>query len=139
MWSSNHFSISNCFPCFPGPRFFRVQVFQARVQGPGPGSGSRFQKQARYKTLPKKVADHQCRKKTTMLEELHIKYYKSITRIIFMYGISLFIGTLQPIISHCCTNYFTEEKHYCDCLQIGIYWPQLPLFCSLPLSVMLST
>ena len=37
MWSSNHFSISNCFPCFPGPRFFRVQVFQARVQGPGPG------------------------------------------------------------------------------------------------------
>ena len=51
-------------------------------------------KDLRYKTLPKKVADHYCRKKTTVLEELHIKYYKSITRIIFMYGISLFIGTL---------------------------------------------
>ena len=35
MWSSNHFSISSCFACFSGPRFFRVQVFQ----GPGPGSG----------------------------------------------------------------------------------------------------
>ena len=30
MWSSNHFSISSCFPCFAGSRFFRVQ-------GPGPG------------------------------------------------------------------------------------------------------
>ena len=28
MWSSNHFSISNCFLCFLGSRFFRVQVFQ---------------------------------------------------------------------------------------------------------------
>ena len=36
MWSSNHFSISSCFPCFSGSRFFRVQVFQ----GLGPGSGS---------------------------------------------------------------------------------------------------
>ena len=26
MWSSNHFSISSCFPCFSGSRFFRVQV-----------------------------------------------------------------------------------------------------------------
>ena len=66
IWSSNHFSISSCFPCFSEPRFFRVQVFQgpcfswsgsrvqgpgSRVQGPGPrvrvqgpglGSGSRF-------------------------------------------------------------------------------------------------
>ena len=41
MWSSNHFSISSCFPCFPGSRFFRVQDFQAWVQGPGPRSGSR--------------------------------------------------------------------------------------------------
>ena len=40
MWSSNHFSISSCFPCFSGSRFFRVQVFQ----GPGfSGSGSRVQ------------------------------------------------------------------------------------------------
>ena len=45
MWSSNHFSISSCFPCFSGSRFFMVQVFQgpdfslsqSRVQGPGPG------------------------------------------------------------------------------------------------------
>ena len=65
MWSSNHFSISSCLPCFSGSRFFRVQVFQgpdfsgsgSRIQGPGsrsrvrvqglgpgsgPGSGSRF-------------------------------------------------------------------------------------------------
>ena len=49
MWSSNHFSISGCFPCLSGSGFFRVQVFQglgfpgygSRVQGPGPGSGSR--------------------------------------------------------------------------------------------------
>ena len=46
MWSSNHFSISSCFPCFSGSRFFRVQVFQgpgsgSRVQGSGPGSRSR--------------------------------------------------------------------------------------------------
>ena len=52
MWSSNHFCISNCFPCFSGSKFFRVQVFQglhsgsgSRVQSPGPGCGSRFQKQ----------------------------------------------------------------------------------------------
>ena len=32
VWSANHFSISSCFPCFSGSRFFRVQV-----QGPGPG------------------------------------------------------------------------------------------------------
>ena len=31
MWSSNHFSMSSCFACFSGSRFFRVQVF------PGPG------------------------------------------------------------------------------------------------------
>ena len=50
MWSSNHFSISSCFPCFSGSRFFRVQVFQgpgpgsgSRVQSPGPGSGSKVQ------------------------------------------------------------------------------------------------
>ena len=36
MWSYNHFSISNCFPCFSGSRFFRV-----RVQSPDPRSGSR--------------------------------------------------------------------------------------------------
>ena len=30
MWSSHHFSLSSCFPCFSGSRFFRV-----RVQGPG--------------------------------------------------------------------------------------------------------
>ena len=50
MWSSNHFSISSCFPCFSGSRFFRVHVFQGpgsksmvRVQGPGPGfRSSRF-------------------------------------------------------------------------------------------------
>ena len=37
MWSSNHFSISNRFPCFSRSRFFRVQVFQS------PGfSGSTF-------------------------------------------------------------------------------------------------
>ena len=35
MWSSNHFSISSCFPCFLGSRFFKVRVH--RVQGPGPG------------------------------------------------------------------------------------------------------
>ena len=39
MWSSNHFSIFSCFPCFSGSRFFRIQVFQ----GPGPGSGSMVQ------------------------------------------------------------------------------------------------
>ena len=39
MWSSNHFSISSCFPCFSRSRFFRVQVFQ----GPGPGSRIPFQ------------------------------------------------------------------------------------------------
>ena len=38
MCSCNHFSISSCFPCFSGSRFFRV-----RVQGPGPGSGVRVQ------------------------------------------------------------------------------------------------
>ena len=48
MCSSNHFSISSCFPCFSGSRFFRVQVFQgpgsgSRVQGSGPGSRSRVQ------------------------------------------------------------------------------------------------
>ena len=50
MWSSNHFSISGCFPCFSGSRFFRFQVFQglgpgsgSRVQSPGPESGSRVQ------------------------------------------------------------------------------------------------
>ena len=64
MWSYNHFSISSCFPCFAGSRFFRVQVFQGpgfsesksrvrvqgpesgskiRVQGPGPGSRVRIQ------------------------------------------------------------------------------------------------
>ena len=62
IWSSNHFSISSCFPCFSGSRFFRIQVFQGpgfsgsrvgvqgpgsesrvRVQSPGPGSGSRVQ------------------------------------------------------------------------------------------------
>ena len=54
MWSSNHFSISSCFPCFSESRFFRVQVFQgagpgsefrSRIRGPGPGFGSSFQKQ----------------------------------------------------------------------------------------------
>ena len=35
MWSSNHFSISSCFPCFSSTRFFRVQVFDVRVQVPG--------------------------------------------------------------------------------------------------------
>ena len=35
MWSSNHFSISSCFPCFSGSRFFRV-----RAQGLGLGSGT---------------------------------------------------------------------------------------------------
>ena len=50
MWSSNHFSMSSCFPCFSGSRFFRVKLFQgpgpgsgSRIQGPGPGSGVRFQ------------------------------------------------------------------------------------------------
>ena len=43
MWSSNHFSISSCFPCYSGFKFFRVQVFEgpgswSRVHGPGPGS-----------------------------------------------------------------------------------------------------
>ena len=39
----NNFQYKNAFqgPGFSGPRFFRVQVFMA----PGPGSGSRFQKQ----------------------------------------------------------------------------------------------
>ena len=41
VWSSNHFSISSCFPCFSESRFFRVQVFQ----GPAPGSGSRVRLQ----------------------------------------------------------------------------------------------
>ena len=54
MWSSNHFSISSCFPCFSRSRFFRVQVFRFsrvfrvqvfRVRVQGPESGSRFQKQ----------------------------------------------------------------------------------------------
>ena len=53
MWSSNHFSISSCFPCFSGSRFFRVQVFQgpcfswsgSRVQVQGPGSGCRVRVQ----------------------------------------------------------------------------------------------
>ena len=52
MWSYNHFSISSCFPCFSGSRFFRVQVFQSpspgsgfRVQSPGPRSGSRVRVQ----------------------------------------------------------------------------------------------
>ena len=46
MWSFNLFTASSCFPHFSwrpgfsGSRFFRVQVFQ----GPGPASGSRFQK-----------------------------------------------------------------------------------------------
>ena len=43
MWSSNHFSISSCFPCFSRSRFFRVQVFRVRVQGTSPESGSRVQ------------------------------------------------------------------------------------------------
>ena len=72
MCSSNHFSISSRFPCFSRSSFFRVEVFQSpgflgsrffkvqvfrvqvfriqvlgpgpwsRVQGPGPGSGSRL-------------------------------------------------------------------------------------------------
>ena len=37
MWSSNHFSISSCFPCFSRSKFFRVQVFRVQVQGPVPG------------------------------------------------------------------------------------------------------
>ena len=52
MWSYNHFSISSCFPCFAGSRFFRVQAFQSpspgsgsRVQSPGPRSGSRVRVQ----------------------------------------------------------------------------------------------
>ena len=51
MWSSNHLSISSCFPCFSGSRFFRVQVqglgpwSRVRVQGPGPGTGSRVRVQ----------------------------------------------------------------------------------------------
>ena len=51
MWSANHFSISSCFPCFSGSRFFRVQVFQdpdpgseSRIQGPGPGFRSSREK-----------------------------------------------------------------------------------------------
>ena len=71
MWSSNHFSISSCFPCFSGvsgSRFFRVRVqgpgpgsrFRvqgpgprsgSRVKGPNPGSGSRFQKQPKKSTV----------------------------------------------------------------------------------------
>ena len=43
--SSNHFSISSCFPCFSRSRFFRVQVFRDQVQGPSPGSASRIQVQ----------------------------------------------------------------------------------------------
>ena len=42
MWSSNHFSISSCFPCFSGSWFFRVWV---QGPGPGPGSGSRVRVQ----------------------------------------------------------------------------------------------
>ena len=38
MWSSNHFSISNRFPCFQGPgfsesTFFRVKIFLGLVPG----------------------------------------------------------------------------------------------------------
>ena len=40
MWSSNHLSISSCFPCFSGSRFFRVWV-----EDPGPGSRIRVQGQ----------------------------------------------------------------------------------------------
>ena len=46
MWSSNHFSISSCFPRFSASKIFRVQVFQDVIvlinfQGLG-FSGSRF-------------------------------------------------------------------------------------------------
>ena len=47
MWSSNHFSISSCFPCFSSTRFFRIRVFRVRVQVPG----SRFQTQPRNSCL----------------------------------------------------------------------------------------
>ena len=65
MWSSNHFSISSCFPRFSASRIFRVQVFRdligligfqglgfsgsrlfrLQAQSPCPGLESRFQKQ----------------------------------------------------------------------------------------------
>ena len=49
MWSSNHFSISSCFPCFSGSRFFSVRVQRpgpgSRVRTQGPGSGSRIRVQ----------------------------------------------------------------------------------------------
>ena len=47
MWSSNHFSICSCFPCFSGSCFFRVQGFQ----GPGPGSGCRSGSRVRVQVL----------------------------------------------------------------------------------------
>ena len=48
MWTSNHFSISSCFPCFSESRLFRVRVQgpRSRVQvflDPGPGSRVRVQ------------------------------------------------------------------------------------------------
>ena len=62
MWSSNHFSISSCFPCFSESRFFRVQVFQGpgfsrsgsrvRVQVQGPWSGSRVRVQLLEVAIP---------------------------------------------------------------------------------------
>ena len=62
MCSSNHFSISNRFPCFSRSRFFRVEIFQGPgfsrsrffrlqvfqgpgFQGPGPASGFRVRVQ----------------------------------------------------------------------------------------------
>ena len=58
MWPSNHFSISNRFPCFSGSRFFSVQVLQGPgfygfrffrtwvwVQDPGPGFRSSHKSQ----------------------------------------------------------------------------------------------
>ena len=62
MWSSNHFSISSCFPCFSESRFFRVQVFQGpgfsrcgsrvRVQVQDPWSGSRVRVQLLEVAIP---------------------------------------------------------------------------------------
>ena len=72
MCSSNHFSISSCFPCFSRSRFFRVQVF--RVQGASPGYRSspldEFLRKGVLKTCSK-FAGEQSRRRAIFTKQIN--------------------------------------------------------------------
>ena len=84
MWSSNlFFFASSCFPCFSQARFSGSKFFWVQVQGPDPGSGSRFQKQPMQSNFIEIPLLHGC-SPAHLLHTLRMVSHKITSRRLFL-------------------------------------------------------